>query len=450
VAASVVACALGQGTKEVTVTLPFVVVLYDLVFLYPPPATFAAIWRRRWPLYAGLGATWILLAIFVMSASHAASVGTSLGWTPWLYLQTQAGIIVHYLRLVFVPWPLVLDYEWPPVTGLGEVLPYAVPLVVACSLSVWGVIRRHPLGFVGAWCFLILAPSSSILPIVTEVAAEHRMYLPLAALLSAMAVGCWLAARRWSGRGRTWTTPVAALVVVTTVAVAGLTALTRARNVQYQDAEGIWADTVAKRPGNSRALGNLAVLMLEQGRTSEAEPYLRRALEIRADYPEAQSAMGAVLAMQGRVDDALPHFARAVALRPDYVDAWANYAEALASRGRLTEAVGAFRKVLALKADSPRALTLVSWILATTTSDVLRDGGAALEYARRAVALTGAGDPNALDSVAAALATLGLYGDAAATAARAAESARAAGLGALSQAIDNRRRLYENGQPYRE
>ena len=52
------------------------------------------------------------------------------------------------------------------------------------ALTVVGIVRRHPAAFLGAWFFLILAPSSSVLPIVTEVAAEHRMYLPLAAVIA--------------------------------------------------------------------------------------------------------------------------------------------------------------------------------------------------------------------------------------------------------------------------
>ena len=40
-------------------------------------------------------------------------------------------------------------------------------------------------GFLGAWFWITLAPTSTIVPIATEVAAERRMYLPLAAL-----VGC--------------------------------------------------------------------------------------------------------------------------------------------------------------------------------------------------------------------------------------------------------------------
>ena len=153
-AAAVVACALGMGTKEVMVSAPIMVALYDWVFMSAEAGGFAAIWRRRWRLYAGLAATWILLAVLVASVSRSASVGFYLqGWTPWLYLQTQAGVIVYYLRLVFVPWPMVLDYEWPAVRSLTEVLPQAALLSLLFLATGWGIVgaRRRP-----GW-----APSSS-------------------------------------------------------------------------------------------------------------------------------------------------------------------------------------------------------------------------------------------------------------------------------------------------
>jgi Tfp pilus assembly protein PilF len=470
VIASVAACALGVGTKEVIVTLPIVLVLYDLVFLNPQSGRMGDVWRRRWPLYAGLAGTWVLSAVLVASAPRAASVGVGLGWSPWLYLQTQAGVIVHYLRLVFVPWPLVFDYEWPAARTLGEVLPYATPLVVLFGLTVWALVRRHPLGFPGASVFLILAPSSSVLPIVTEIAAEHRMYLPLAAIIGTVVVGSWVGIRRWfrpqaggrhppaaSGRrsrheaGWFGVDPLAAAVLTLAVlAIAGCALLTRARNLDYQSEERLWTDTVVKRPSNARALANLAVVLTGQGRTADAEPYLRRALAIRPDYPEALSGLGAVLAMQGRVDDALPLFARATALAPRYADAWNNYAEALATKGRLREALTAYRRVLALTPDHPGALAMAAWILATSLDDTLRDGAAALTFAQRAATLTNRRDVRALDSLAAALAAMGRYREAVEEAGYAAAAARSRGMADLASAIDARRRLYEAGQPYRE
>jgi len=446
IAASVAACVLGAGSKEVTVTLPFVMLAYDAVFLYPPPMSVREVWRRRWPVYAGLGAVWLLTAALVLTAPRAASVGFGLGWTPWVYLQTQAGILVHYARLVVVPWPLVLDYEWPPARHLREVWPYALPVVSAVVATAWGLWRRHPLAFVGAWCFLILAPSSSVLPIVTEVAAEHRMYLPLLAILAAIVAGTWHLTRRWAGRP--WRIPALAAIVM--LAASGSTVLTRTRNLDYQDEERLWAQTVAERPRNSRALANLGVVLIGKGRASEAEPYIRRALDVRPDYPEALSALGAVLASRGETRQALPLFERAVALEPSYADAWANYAEALAASGRQADSLAARRRVLALKPESVRAQAAAAWILATAGDDRLWNPAAALTLASRAAELSNGRDVQALDALGVALAALGRFDEAAAAAARAEAAARAAGLADLAAAIGDRQRAYRSGAAYRE
>ena len=46
------------------------------------------------------------------------------------------------------------------------------------------MVRQPAIGFVGIWFFLILAPSSSVVPVVGQPMAEHRMYLPLAAVVT--------------------------------------------------------------------------------------------------------------------------------------------------------------------------------------------------------------------------------------------------------------------------
>ena len=88
-------------------------------------------------------------------------------------------MLVRYLRLAAWPTELVVNYGWPRALTLTEVLPYALVVVgclVATALALW---RWPTLGVLGAWFFLTLAPTSSIVPIATEVGAERRMYLPL-------------------------------------------------------------------------------------------------------------------------------------------------------------------------------------------------------------------------------------------------------------------------------
>ena len=103
--------------------------------------------------------------------------------------RTQAEVIVHYLRLAFFPSPLVFLYDWPLTPAPLWMAWQAALLAALVALTVAGIVKRHPASFLGAWFFLILAPSSSVLPIVSEVAAEHRMYLPLAAVIAAVGHG---------------------------------------------------------------------------------------------------------------------------------------------------------------------------------------------------------------------------------------------------------------------
>jgi tetratricopeptide (TPR) repeat protein len=451
-AASVGACALGTGTKEILVSAPLVVALHDYVFRSEAEGGFAAVWRRRWPLYAGLAATWVLLALFVASAPRAASVGFFLeGWTPWRYLITQAGVIVHYLRLVFVPWPLVLDYEWPAASSFASVLPQAAFLAGLFALTVWGVIRRVPAAWLGAVFFLVLAPSSSVLPIVTEVAAEHRMYLPLAAVLALVVTGAYIGGRRLLGRSGPSGSLLlsAAGICAIALAVAGCVHLTRERNLDYQSNERIWSATVSARPQNSRALANLGATLVEAGRPAEAEPYLRRALEVRADYPEAQSGLGVALCMQGRLEEGVSHLERAVALEPSYRDAWRNLGEALGALGRRGQAARAFREALKTAPRDPALLKRLAWILATAPEDDVRNGAEALSAARLAVEVTG-GDAVALDTLAAALAETGQFAEAMSTAQRAIAMARSAGPAELVQDLHARLESYGRGQAFRD
>ena len=57
-AVSAGACLCGMASKEVMVSAPLIVLLFDRTFV---AGTFAAAWRQRWKYYVALSATWILL-----------------------------------------------------------------------------------------------------------------------------------------------------------------------------------------------------------------------------------------------------------------------------------------------------------------------------------------------------------------------------------------------------
>ncbi|MQA30128.1 MAG: hypothetical protein GEU82_09855, partial [Luteitalea sp.] len=179
-AAAVAACALGMACKESMATAPAVVLLYDRVYVF---GSFKDAFLKRWRFYLALSSTWLLLAALMSSNPRGESAGFTSGVHPWTYLLNQTVIIAAYLRRVLWPRSLVAGYGWMQPLTLGDVVPYALLLAAVLTLVLVALIRKPKLGFLGAWFFIVLAPTSSVVPIPIEVGAERRMYLPLVALV---------------------------------------------------------------------------------------------------------------------------------------------------------------------------------------------------------------------------------------------------------------------------
>ena len=443
--AAILACGLGMGTKEVMVTAPLMVMLWDRQFA-PDRAT------SRKPLYAALSATWVILAALVAGGPRASSAGfTFEGWPWWRYLMTQAGVVAHYLRLALFPTPLVLDYEWPPATSIAQVFWPAVLVVTLLIATALGFMRRSPAAFAGVWFFVILAPTSSVLPIVTEVAAEHRMYLPVAGIIALVvlglfATGQWIEAGPLKGRHALRFSGL----IAAAAAVMLFVRMTRERNLDYQDYDRIWSDTIAKRPHNARARNNYATSLLAKGRFGDAEPHLRTAVEQRPSYAEAQANLGVALSAQGRLEEGATHLERAIALRPDYAAAHRNLGETYALQRRFADAAAEYMKALEYLPDDVNLLNRAAWILATTGDPRARDGVRARGFAERAVALTRRQDADSLDSLGAALAELGEFDRATVMVREALEAARLKGDSNLSRDLELRIALYARGERSRD
>ena len=338
-AAALAAFALGLGSKEVIAVAPVVVLAYDWLFWSP---SFPAALRRRRFLYAGFAVVLALFAILVGTRLRGAFTGLSRRMSPWDYALTQTGAIVHYLRLAVWPHPLAADYDgWPIATSLMAVLPYATLLLLLAGLTVWGLVRRRPLAFLGVWFFVILAPTSSFRPLAVEVVAERRMYLPLVAVV-VLAV---LAGRALlDGVKAPRSVGIAGVAVL--AAILGI--VTIQRNRTYQTTLSFWNDIVEKRPDNPRARIWLAKHLREAGRNPEAIQHLTAAVGLQPKNGDAQYGLGVALASQGRTDEAIQHYREALRINPKDAPAHNNLGVALASRGQIVEAVGHYLEAIRL------------------------------------------------------------------------------------------------------
>lgn len=336
---SLVACLLGVLTKETMVTAPLVVLLLDRVLF---SESFRAALRARTALYAGYAATWLVLA-WLMIAQHLTTrgVGFETGVTPFTYGLAETRAFTRYVALTFWPQPLVFDYgsEFLNASAL-EAMGGCFFVAVAVGLAIYAWQRSPAAGFCLAIFFLILAPTTSFVPIALQPMAENRMYLPLAALIVLLAVGVNAAV----GSRR-----AAALGFAAALALAGVTV---ARNHDFRGAVNIWTDTVAKRPDSSRARNNLGLALLAiPGRRADAIQQFETALRLKPGFLEVHNNLGNALAeVPGRRDDAIAHYAAALRAKPTFAQAHANLANALLrTPGHEAEALEHYRTALSLQ-----------------------------------------------------------------------------------------------------
>jgi tetratricopeptide (TPR) repeat protein len=435
-AAAIASCGCGMATKEVMVTAPIMVALWDHVFGRPRAKSGG---RVRWGLVIGLAATWVVLGALVANEHRGPSISLTLR-TSWVYLLTQAGVVVHYLRLAFVPSPLVFLYDWPLAPSFNAVAWQATVLTALVALTAVGVVGRHPLGFLGAWFFLILAPSSSVLPILTEVAAEHRMYLPLAAVIAAVATGLYAAGTRIVRNPRMAAAVGAAAAVAV---VAALCVETDARNRVYASAERLWQDTVDKRPSDARPRVAYADALAGADRMAEAEAQLQAAVVLAPADPVARVRLGAVLARQRKLDEAMVHLAEALILRPGDVDAHRFLADIYAIQRQDGLALRHYEQALAFLPNDAELMARLAALVADSRDASVRDGARALGLAERAVALTSGREPRMLEILSVAQAASGRFADAIATARAALAIARARGDRAMVSSLEYRVSAYQ-------
>ncbi|MGB6501122.1 MAG: tetratricopeptide repeat protein [Thermoplasmata archaeon] len=304
-ALAVAACMLGMASKEIVISAPLAVMLYDRAFRLP-----------SWPavLKPGNGRGWLYLALWLASlasfaAFEAGARGQTAGFNEHLmwyeYLYSQCWAIAHYLRLVVWPAGLTVDYginavrDWRAIPGLVLLALFGIATLVAWTrVPRWGWFA-----FLGSMFFILLAPSSSVVPIASEIAAERRIYLALAAVLVLLVVATEWARRRFAAdlSQRKLGTAFAALAAVLAIATAG-------RSHTYASVEALWRSAVAAVPDNPRALGNLGWALFKSPvpKLAEAESVYARAMAVDSTCHFGCLQYAAVLTSAGRIADAVP------------------------------------------------------------------------------------------------------------------------------------------------
>jgi len=252
---------------------------------------------------------------------------------------------------------------------------------------------------------------------------------------------------------------------------------------QITDAIDQYREVFENRPDFPEAFHNLTRLLMAQGKPGEAIEYFEQALRFN-ETADLHNNLGNLLVSQNRLDEAIKHYESAVKLKPENGEFHYNLAAVLALRGRFSEAVAQFQRTLELLPNSVQghyrlglalqsqkkiaaamaeyekvlelnpkhalALNNLAWLLATCSEPSLRNGSKAVELARQTEQLSGGNQPDVLDTLAAAYAEAGQFGEAVETAKRALNLNATQNNKPLADALQMRLKLYEANSPFHE
>ena len=341
--------AFGVSTKENAVCLVGMLVLTDV---YWPRTSSMQGLRNNWKLYAALAlgaalAAWKVFRVLAASTSAGFSIPEA---TWYQYGFTQARAFFTYLQLAAIPAGQSIDHAYPVSHNIlehGAIIYLAALAALIAVCFVWR--KRYPLACFGFFLTLIiLAPTSSIVPISDPV-AERRMYLPLLGLiLIGFEIAGHVRVRRFTG------------YTILGVILAGFYALCYHRNLLWAEPSQLFLDAAAEST-NGRPYLNMVKVLAEEHRCNVAIPYLQQAEQRLPDNYNVELAWGRAWECMGQPRKALDKLLRVALLWPSS-DVYTMIGCLYGEMGRPVQAGLALRKAVALDSRSETARrALADW-----------------------------------------------------------------------------------------
>ena len=136
-------------------------------------------------------------------------------------------------------------------------------------------------------------------------------------------------------------------------------------------AEALCREYLEESPGSVNHLRLLGHSLMKQGRYSEAEQVVRRAIALKPEFPHLHEDLGSIFAMQQRFEEAEPCFREAIRLEPRLPLAHRKLGETLAALGRGHEADVAFEEYFEQDPDKGKVAISLDHMRAGRKADAI-------------------------------------------------------------------------------
>jgi len=351
--ASLILAVVAMFTKENTVTLPLMILLYEFCFFNVVREETSSSPTFNWLYVAPF-----LLTIFVIPVTILLTKAQQFqaiqrfvhepgGTSPWHYLLTQFRVIVTYIRLLFLPLNQNLDYDFSISKSI-----FAWPVLMSFSflagILYWAkqLFSRYRLvSFSICWFFLTLSLESSVFPL-KNVIFEHRLYLPLVGYSMFLVSGVYYLFSK---------NTIKTMVIILTLIVSFNSILTYQRNKVWKDEITLWSDALGKSPHNARPINNRGLGYSNQGNFTQAMFDYNKAIEIDPKFTDAYINRGNIYFQAGKFNLALSEYNKVIEVDPNNPDAYYNRGNVYYQQGNFAQAIYNYNKAIEININYAQA-----------------------------------------------------------------------------------------------
>lgn len=330
---------LSYGSKQIAVTLPILLVIYEYCIFQR--CNIRGIFKLRRNYLMVITIILIVMAKFLIILLPYMPTG---GYALKERIYTQSRIIIYYLTLLIFPLPerMSLNYDYPLSRTLFIPVTTIVSLATFFLLLAYAIfsVKKHPLlSFLILWFMITITPEALA---SLELVFEHRLYLPSMAFFPIIVLSGFSIFEKCTALAKK------ALFFSAVAAIIAFSINTYNRNSLWIDGYSIYADSVRKYPYSVEARLSLGTYYLNAGMYDEAITHLAKAVQLAPRRPDANRQLGIAYSKSGAHDNAIKALRRASELGELTFEVFAAMGNSYMISGNLEEAEYAYNEAMKL------------------------------------------------------------------------------------------------------
>ncbi|MAG08142.1 hypothetical protein CMO89_01610 [Candidatus Woesearchaeota archaeon] len=328
---------LGVFSNEFVVTLPLVLVCYDLLYKNLKKPTFFLKMKYYIPYFIiAIGFLFIrfrLRGVFARVESYQASYFGK--------LFTMPQVIIRYIQLLFTPINLSVDHG-VSIALLPGIIFFSFILLLVIGFAFMLRKKSKLASFSIFWFFITLLPVMNIVPI-QRMMAEVYLYLPSIGFCIFFA---WLIRKIPKLKFRN---AKGCYILIMVIVLGSYSVITVKRNTIWKDEFSLWSNAIKTSPESSKAHSNLALELDKRGLYDKAIEEYKLSIQLNPNRAKTYFNLGVAYGKTGTVDEAIIAYTTSLELKPGNAEAYNNRGILYIKKDLPDLAISDFKNALDLK-----------------------------------------------------------------------------------------------------